>query len=467
MSTIPATHQPVERAVIVSVLLAVGAIVSYAIVIEPWLMAGASIAVALLVLISTRPLLLLALLLAVGPTDLSALTGGFKNLFVGLGGLDANGIRLIAVSAGFAMLALISPHVRAAAFGKYGRVYLVFLIYIGFTLAYSMSPIDGARLYLKLAYPFFIFIGTLGLARTRADLERLLGIALISVGLIAVVITPITIMMGRYTYEAGYIRIHGVIGFSPFSFYLLMAMLMSLSRFIVRRQWIYLALAFLLGFWMVMTHTRITLAAAMASLLVITVLEASRRGWRALLGGVLVGLLIGLPLVPAVLERSLGFVPTPGQLLHLMTDPMALYNSINWQGRQVLWPIVFAQFLASPIVGLGLGSSTAITRANFPDWAGQVVHNEYLRLATETGAIGVALFAVAIMIWLYGCFKAWQSGDRLATEFALAGIGGIVAWTFISITDNPFDYYAPFTQFIGFAVAGSIAAASFAQKEKG
>jgi O-antigen ligase len=466
MSTIPATHQPLERAVIVSVLLALGVVVSYAIVVQPWVMAGAALCALLLVIVTTRPVLLLAVLLAVGPTDLSALTGGFKNLFLQFGGLDANGIRLIAVCAGFAILTLITPGVRAAAAGKYGRVYLLFLIYIGCSLAYSMSPIDGARLYLKLAYPLLIFIGTIGLVRTRAELSRLMDITLVSAAIMAVIVTPITIMLGAYVIDNGFIRISGVIGYSPFSFYLLIALLMSLSRFLVRREWVYLALAGLLGFWMVLTNTRITLAAAMASLAVITMLEVARRGWRALLGGGLVAALILIPLLPAVLERSLGFVPTPGQLLHLMTDPMALYNSINWEGRQVLWPIVYASFLGSPIIGFGLGSSTAITRANFPEWAGTVVHNEYLRLAVDTGIVGVLMFATAIMIWFFGTLKARRSGDPMANEFALAAIGGIVAWTFISITDNPFDYYAPFTQFIGFLVAGSIAAASFAKKEK-
>ena len=465
MSTYAPAHPLMERFVIASLVLAAGIVVSYALVVQPWLMAGASLGLLLLVLVVMRPLFILAVLLAVGPTDLSALTGGFKNLFLEFGGLDANGIRLIAVCAGFMLVALISKPVRAAATGTYGRWYLFFLIYLFFTLTYTDVPIDGARLYLKLTYPFLIFIATLGLARTRADLEKLLTIALISAAVIAVVATPITILMGRYVRDAGFIRIAGVIGVGPFSFYLLIAMLMALSRYLVRRQWIYLALTLGLGFWMVLTYTRITLVATMAALTVITVLEASRRGWRAVLGGALVGLLIGIPLIPAVLERSLGFVPTAGQLLHLMTDPLALYNSINWQGRQILWPIVFAAFLASPIIGLGLGSSSAITRANFPEWAGTVVHNEYLRLATDAGIIGVVLFAIAINVWLYGCLKARRSGDPLANEFALAAAGGIAAWTLISITDNPFDYYAPFTQFIGFLVAGAIGAAAIAKRQ--
>lgn len=458
-------QQPMERFAIASLLFGAGIVVAYAVVVQPWLMAGATLGLILLTLVIMRPLFLLAVLLAVGPTDLSALTGGFKSLFLQFGGLDANGIRLLAVCAGFMLVGLISKPVRAAATGAYGRWYLLFLIYIGFTLAYTQVPIDGARLYLKLAYPFLIFMATLGLARTRADLDRLLTVALISAAVIAVIATPITLLMGRYVRDGGFIRIAGVIGVGPFSFYLLIAMLMSLSRFLVRKQWIYLALSIGLGFWMVLTYTRITLVATMAALAVITLLEASRKGWRALFGGALVALLIGIPLIPAVMERSLGFVPTPGQMLHLMTDPLALYNSINWSGRQILWPIVFAAFMGSPIIGLGLGSSSAITRANFPEWAGTVVHNEYLRLATDTGIVGVLLFAIAIGVWVYGCMKARRTGDPLANEFALAALGGIAAWTFISITDNPFDYYAPFTQFIGFLVAGAIGAGRLAERK--
>lgn len=456
-----------QRIVLAGTALAGAALFSYALAIEPWLVTGAILALVLFTLVTTRPLLLLGLLLALGPTDISILTGGFKNLFANLGGLDANGIRLIAVCAGFVTLALISAPVRAAATGKYGRWYLLFLFYILLTISYTAVPIDGAKLFLKLSYPFLIFIATLGLARTREQLERLLLIALISAAVIAFVATPITLLMGRYVRDAaGYIRIAGVIGVGPFSFYLLIAMLMALSRFLVRRSWPALGLASMLGLWLVLTYTRISLAAAMAALTVVTVLEVSRKGWRPLLGGLAIGLLIAIPLLPAVLERSLGFVPTAGQLFNLMTDPVALYNSINWQGRQVLWPIVFAHFLTSPFIGLGLGSSSMITRANFPEWAGTVVHNEYLRLATDTGVIGVALFAIAILVWLYGNVRARRSGDPLANEFALAAIGGIVAWTFISITDNPFDYYAPFTQFIGFLTAGAIGSSVLAGKTR-
>ena len=255
-----------ENIGLASSLLCAGAISSYMVVREPWLMAGVSLGLLVLALVVTRPLGLIALMLALGPMDLSFLTGGFKSLFKGMGGLDANGIRLLAVCAGFGIIFLVSPAVRAAAVSKSGRWYLFFLIYIGLTLPLSAVPTDGARLYLKLWYPFLIFIGTVGLANTRAKLEKLMDVVLWSAAIIALVATPITILQGRYHSDAsGFIRIAGVIGYSPFSFYLLIAMLMALSRYMVRRQWVYLALATILGFWLVLTFTRITLLATMVS----------------------------------------------------------------------------------------------------------------------------------------------------------------------------------------------------------
>ena len=51
-------------------------------------------------------------------------------------------------------------------------------------------------------------------------------------------------------------------------------------------------------------------------------------------------------------------------------------------------------------------------------------------------------------------------------EFAYPAIAGILAWSVIAITDNAFDYYASFTQYIGLACAGAIAAARFVTEEQ-
>jgi hypothetical protein len=51
--------------------------------------------------------------------------------------------------------------------------------------------------------------------------------------------------------------------------------------------------------------------------------------------------------------------------------------------------------------------------------------------------------------------------EQSVQEYAWPAIAGIVAWALIAGTDNPFDYYAPFTQYIGFLCAATVAMAHF------
>jgi hypothetical protein len=107
--------------------------------------------------------------------------------------------------------------------------------------------------------------------------------------------------------------------------------------------------------------------------------------------------LLGVFAVPVVIERTFGFSASPGAA-RPARSPMALYESINWQGRELAWPIVFAAFLTQPWTGLGLGSSILIMRQYFPPEVGPLVHNDYLRVAVETGVIGMVLFTGAMML---------------------------------------------------------------------
>jgi O-antigen ligase len=179
---------------------------------------------------------------------------------------------------------------------------------------------------------------------------------------------------------------------------------------------------------------------------------------------VALALLIGIPLAPIVAQRSLGYVPTISELIDLARTPLALYEAINWQGRELAWPIVFAAFLTSPWTGIGLGGSSVVMREHFPPHVGPLAHNEYLRLMTETGIIGLLLFAAAIVTWLVLVLKADRRTGGTAREFTLPALAGILSWAIISITDNAFDYYAPFTQFVALLVAASLVAARLQQE---
>lgn len=430
---------------------------------EPWVAAGLVLGGALLIVTLSRPLVILGLMLAFGPIDLRALTGGYKGLFESLGGIDMNGIRLIGLTLSFAAIALIDRDVVREAFSRYGRWYLVFLIYAAGTLVLSTAPIDGARLLLKLAYPFMTFIVVLGIVETHEDLEKLTLWMLGGAAVITVLLNPFYVLAGGYEIDfGGRIRIMGVGQHeNPFSFYLLTVILLCFTRYSLRgHQYRYLVLAGVCAVWMVLTLTRITFLATCAGLLGLAFYTAIvERKYRPLVVGSIVLGGIGFALAPMVLERTLGYVATFGELVYYIGHPIQLYEAINWQGREIFWPLLFGFYLESPLVGLGLGSSTAILLEHFPPEWGTVPHNEYLRLLVEAGIVGVILFALAISIWWFAMIRMGRSDVPLAREFALAGAAAIVAWAFIAITDNPFDYYSPFTQYIGFLCGASLAAA--------
>jgi O-antigen ligase len=455
-----------QQSVGVIALAAASVAVAAGITVSPWLTAGAVGGVLLIIATLARPLWVLGLMLVIGPIDLSFMTGGFKGIEAVSGGLDMNGIRLVGITVSLVAIAGLDPAVLREAFGRYGRWFTVFLLYAAGTLVMSDSLINGLRLLLKLAYPFLLFVAVLGVARSRDDLSRLSDWVVGGAAAIAFVINPLFVIGGgAMITDQGRLRIPGVgIHENPFSFYMLMMILISFTRFTTRRQIRYLVLCAALAAWMVATMTRITMLAMLAGFAGIALYGILvRRDWRTAAAAVAIAAIISVPLAPIVLERTFGFVPGPVELLQMMRDPVTLFASMNWHGRMVFWLPVLSMVYTSPIVGHGLGSSTALILANFPAEWGMVVHNEYLRLMSEAGAIGVLLLFLSLGYWGLGAMRAERaSADPLVREFAIPAFAGLLAWSMIAITDNAFDYYSPFTQYIGFLVAGALAVSGLA-----
>ena len=445
---------------------AVGAgagLLSFGLAYSPFLALGTAVGAVLTLFALTQPLALIGLMLVIGPADLSFVTGGFKGMFAQLGGLDMNGIRLIGMTAALSLVILADRDVGRQVFRPAAIFYVLLVAYCAVTLSFSPSPIDGSRLLLKIAYPLLVFLVITGLSPDRHRLERLMDAVLIGAAVLCLVVQPLYVAFGEFEREiGGWFRLRGVGAHqNPFAFYLTAAILISFVRWTTRRQARYLLLCAICGGWMVLTITRIAFLATIVALLAagITGAIATRRV-RVLAGALSVALLLSIPFAPPVLERSFGFVPTPLELVGLLTDPEALFTAMNWEGRMVFWAVVFNAFLASPIFGLGLGASTFVLRLNFPVFTNPVVHNDYLRLLSEAGLIGVFLFTLAMAAWLVVAFRAARLDDRTVREYALPAVGCLAALAIIGLTDNAFDYYGPFTQYTGFLCGGAAAAAA-------
>ncbi len=443
--------------------------VSYGIVQLPFLLIGVVLGAIVLAVAIAAPLVLIASTLMLGAIDLSAMTGGFKSLFPQMGGLDMNGIRLIGATVGFTAFILNAPAARAAIVSRAVVPYLIFLVYAFITLAYSFDPLDGLRLYLKLAYPLLTFLLIIGLCDTRAKIELLAKYTLIAAAVIVFLINPLFAVEGGYRIDPdGFRRVRSLSGHeNPLSFYLMIVLFMAFARLIYRRHLRYLWLCIGAVIWIALTMTRITFLASIAGIMLIALLASMRqRNYRALVAAALVTAVLVFSGLPYILDRSLGYVPTVGELGTLLSSPEALYSSINWQGRTNLWPIVWSGFMASPVLGLGLGSSGVVIARHFPADAASVAHNEYLRLAADTGVVGVVLFAIAMFVWLGIMVRSIRKDSIDVAEYALPCAAGIIGWAIIAITDNPFDYYMYYTQYVGFLAGAAVAMRAMTAREQ-
>jgi hypothetical protein len=425
--------------------------------VAPKATAGVFLGLVLFLVTLARPLWVLGLMLAIGAVDLSFVTGG--RLLDDWWGIDMNGMRLVGMVVALGAIMSVEPRAVRHAFGPRARWYGLFLLYGAATLAFSILPLDGARLLLKLAYPLLLFIAILAVVRERRDLERLMDWALIGGGATAVLIVPLLLMLGQYDFDAyGRLLATGAaLNGSVLSFYMLIIALMAFGRFMVRRHPIYLLLIAACGVWIVISMTRITLLATILAFLAIAAYTAWRdRDPRLPMIAAAVMLLVVVPLTPITLERTFGVAPSITELAQLAADPVGLYNRMNFQGREIVWPVVGQAFLSNPVLGSGLGTSTYFVLLLTDASQGGVVHNEYLRLAADTGIIGFTLFTAAMMIWFITAIRGGRA-PGMVREFAVPAIAGMVAWAVIALTDNPFDYYAQFTQYVALMVAGTVA----------
>ena len=436
---------------------------------DPWLTLGMLIGCVLFGLTLTWPLGVIAAMLAIGPLDLSFLTGGFKTMFEQLGGLDMNGIRLIFVSAGLGLVVIIDRRYWGRLASPPVRWYLVFLAFAASTLPGSEDALEGLRLLLKLAWPLLTFLVVAAPDRSHRQIDRMVDWLLIGAAVL-IVINPLFILLGGvFVEDTGEVRLMGAgTHQNPFSFAMLVAVIVSLVRFASRGQMRYLVVAAGATTWIALTLTRITFLAGAVSLGVVALYSAVvRRNYRAAAVGAGAVLVLTAALAPVLLERTFGVAPSFAELLELFRDPIRLYETINWSGRELFWAVLVVAWMASPWLGLGLGSSTSVLRSVFPEDMGLVAHNEYIRLGTDTGFLGIILFAVAMLAWLRVAVAAGLKSDPRVQEVTLPALAILMAWGVISLTDNAFDYYGPLTQFAGFFVAASLVSGSWPEASPG
>lgn len=219
-------------------------------------------------------------------------------------------------------------------------------------------------------------------------------------------------------WTTGAMRLSGM-NISPFlAYFAFTAFFVNLYEWLdSKKNWL-LALAGVNFVIIVMTTTRTPIAAAMVLALCVLifsgprVLNLSTKLHLALAGALALGALLVFwwPTIEARFLRGAG---TYG---------------ISVTGRDLIWEYFINAFLQNPWFGRGLGTGAVLLIGELEMTT--AAHNEYLRLLTDIGIVGTAMFLGAIGWWIRSEIRFLDPGSRLLT---LSFVGALALYSF---TDN-------------------------------
>ena len=161
-------------------------------------------------------------------------------------------------------------------------------------------------------------------------------------------------------------------------------------------------------------------------------------GWVDNLIQRLVEVLLSFPRLPILLAGALvlsvaGMFVAAGEFSEIRVIGLAESDIGNLSGREFLWPVFEAAAAESPWFGWGVGAGNAIVPPDSPivkrlhTWA---AHNEYLRILTEGGQVGLALLILAFAVWVWARTRHLPAHDRRIAILAF------VALAALAVTDN-------------------------------
>lgn len=204
------------------------------------------------------------------------------------------------------------------------------------------------------------------------------------------------------------------------------------------------------------TLVRVVLAGYLACAGVVVLFTSSRAGWLGSMAALTLTGLLGLRasgrLKPIGLRRWRWNVRAVGLLLAtlMVLGVVAVVagrvvrhptHGPLLQSRQEFWLPAWRTFASSPLVGSGPDTYvTDYMRDNPVPPASLHVHahSVILNLAAETGLLGLAAGAWAIVALVRAAFRRWQAASSFPERLLLAGLMGSVAgWAVHSLFDTP------------------------------
>jgi hypothetical protein len=334
-------------------------------------------------------------------------------------------------------------------------MYLFFLGWCVIEVIRADDYLFGARMYLKLFYPFLAMWLARNLINSE-DMARSLmrwimlaaAISFLFVGGITQTLAPqVTWTASKYLWA--------VAAYADYAALMCVFALVCWRYFGQRR---YLVLALALGANSAFIGVRTGLLATAVGVCLFLMLEYRRRALPWLIG--LAAVLMGIfAFVPEFRDKM--FINTSGVRAHdVLVNPGSIsLDQINSSGRFEMWEVVLDRFFApNPIMGAGLGSTQQwFYSGGYGDL--RVEHSEFVRLLADTGLVGVGLYLLAMLSAMCAMWRTYRTHDnRLVQYLALFAFCAFPTYMVCMAFDNVINYTLCAAQY-PFALAGIVSAA--------
>ena len=111
-------------------------------------------------------------------------------------------------------------------------------------------------------------------------------------------------------------------------------------------------------------------------------------------------------------------------------------SSVRWRFEQ--WDRVYGVFLKQPMTGYGIGNETIVHEREFgPNAGNQYTHNDFLRIAEETGIFGFLSYFILMLFTLIKLINSYaKEKNPYVKDFGLFVLALFVAMFSFSLTNN-------------------------------
>lgn len=315
--------------------------------------------------------------------------------------------------------------------------YLMFLIWCVFEAVRAKEPAFATRAFLKLIYPFLVMFVARVAIRSQSMAARILPCLMgTAFGAFLLIGGPTHRLLSAVTSAIASLTWPG----AAFADYAAIMCVMALCCWRLFNQRKYLWLAILLATSSAFVTIRTGVLATAVGVAIFCLLEFGRRSV-PLLMAVYLAAATTLFVMPEFRSKMF-FDDRKVDTERAVLRPDSIEtDNIHDSGRFTLWPIVLDRFFwPNPVFGSGLGATQAWFYS-LPFGSIKVEHNEYIKVASDTGIIGLSLFITTLISCMVSAWRVSRASSSAVVQvFCMGVLAGMPAFMVCMMFDNALLY---------------------------